>query len=299
MDILRFDLETAVPVSDHGSRFALSPLLESDGGVRVAVIHMQPGDRIGRHPAAATQLFALVHGRAQVHGRADTSREIQAGYAALWEAGEEHAVTTEDGLIAICIEGRFDSKAYAVTREIVVEDHDPQWAGWFEQIRAHIWPALQDVALRVDHVGSTSVPGLAAKPIIDMDVVVAREDDVRPGIEALRTKGYHWRGDLGVVGRQAFVNPPDTDLPAHHLYLVVDGSKPYVDHWLLRDMLRDDPVARQAYGELKQANAIAAAGDIDYYVAAKAQLVAELLTRGRAERGLPPADYWDPDRPAR
>ncbi|HET6874530.1 MAG TPA: hypothetical protein VFH70_07115, partial [Acidimicrobiales bacterium] len=61
----------------------------------------------------------------------------------------------------------------------------------------------------------------------------------------------------------------------------------------------DDPVARQAYAELKQANAIAADGDIDYYVAAKAKFVARLLTRGRAERGLPPADYWDPDLPER
>jgi GrpB-like predicted nucleotidyltransferase (UPF0157 family)/quercetin dioxygenase-like cupin family protein len=298
VDILRFDLETAVPVTEHGSRFALSPLIESDGGLRVVVIHMQPGDSIGRHPAAAAQLFAVMHGSAQVAGE-DQTREIQAGYAALWEPGEEHEVSTADGLIAVCIEGRFDPKAYAVTREIVVEEHDPQWAAWFEQIRARVWPAVKDVALRVDHIGSTSVPGLAAKPIIDLDVVLAREADVQRGIEALRTEGYQWRGDLGVVGRQAFTNPPDTDLPGHHLYLVVDGSKPYVDHWLLRDMLREDPIARQAYAELKQANAVAAGGDIDYYVAAKAKFVAELLTKGRTERGLPPAEYWDPDLPER
>ena len=128
-----------------------------------------------------------------------------------------------------------------------------------------------------------------------MDIVVASEDLVRPAIERLAAIGYRWRGDLGVVGRQAFSRPTGTDLPMHHLYLVVEDNKAHLDHWLLRDLLRSDAEARERYAELKRRNVSLAEGDMDVYVAAKAALVAELLTRARAERGLPPASYWLPD----
>jgi len=70
-----------------------------------------------------------------------------------------------------------------------------------------------------------------------------------------------------------------------------------MDHWLLRDLLRADGEAREGYAALKRQNVELAAGDIDVYVAGKATLVAELLARARAERGLPPVEYWTPDRP--
>jgi GrpB-like predicted nucleotidyltransferase (UPF0157 family) len=128
-----------------------------------------------------------------------------------------------------------------------------------------------------------------------MDIVVASDADVQPVIDRLEAIGYRWRGDLGVEGRQSF-NPVDVeDLPRHHLYLVVDGCKAHLDHVLLRDLLRQDPDARDRYADLKRANVTVAAGDIDVYVAAKAALVAELLTRARAERGYPPAEYWTPE----
>jgi GrpB-like predicted nucleotidyltransferase (UPF0157 family) len=182
-----------------------------------------------------------------------------------------------------------------VTNEIVVSDYDPQWPDWFETVRGHVWPAVQEIALRIDHVGSTSVPGLAAKPIIDMDIVVAAEVDVRTVIDRLATNSYQWRGDLGVPGRQAFEPTVDEGLPRHHLYLVVENSKAHLDHWLLRDLLREDADARQNYAALKRRNVELAQNDIEVYVAAKAALVAGLLTRARAERGLPPATYCEPD----
>jgi GrpB-like predicted nucleotidyltransferase (UPF0157 family) len=151
------------------------------------------------------------------------------------------------------------------------------------------------VALRIDHVGSTSVPGLAAKPIIDMDIVVAGEDDVRPVIDRLHAIGYRWRGDLGVVGREAFRRPADDGLPDHHLYLVVENSRAHLDHWLLRDRLRQDPDARDRYAALKRRSVELADRDLDVYVAAKAGVVAELLTEARAAGGWPPVAYGEPD----
>jgi GrpB-like predicted nucleotidyltransferase (UPF0157 family) len=180
---------------------------------------------------------------------------------------------------------------------IVVSEYDPAWPDWFETIRAYAWPAVAEIAVRIEHVGSTSVPGMAAKPIIDVDVVVATEAAVPLAIDALATIGYRWLGDLDVPGREAFHLDRDLDLPVHNLYLVVDGNKAHLDHCLLRDLLRQDGTARARYASLKRRNADAAGGDMEYYVATKAAFVAELLTRARAERGLSPATYWQPEIP--
>ncbi len=299
MRIFRFDPEVSIPISNFGSRFRIGPLTGPDCRLGVAVVHLPPDGLIGRHPAVAQQLLAVVAGSGWVSGPDGVHRPIRSGYAALWLAGESHEAGTDDGLTAISIEGTFEVRAMSVTQEIVVAEYDPAWLDWFEAVRARVWPAIADVALRIDHVGSTSVPGLAAKPIIDMDVVVASDQQVRPTIERLAGIGYRWRGDLGVTGREAFQPPPDPPagppLPRHHLYLVVEDNRAHLDHWLLRDLLRGDADACEQYGRLKRANVELAAGDIDVYVAAKAAFVAGLLTRARAERGLPPVTYWVPE----
>jgi GrpB-like predicted nucleotidyltransferase (UPF0157 family) len=178
--------------------------------------------------------------------------------------------------------------------EVLVVDYDPHWPERFEELRSAVWPAVEDIALRIDHVGSTAVAGLAAKPIIDMDVVVVHEDDVAPAIEGVERAGYHWEGDLDVPGREAFSYVGESPRPAHHLYLVVQDNRAHLDHWLLRDLLRQDEEARSRYAMLKRRNAEECRGDIEAYVKAKAWLVAELLARARAERGLAPVDYWQP-----
>ncbi len=183
----------------------------------------------------------------------------------------------------------------AVTRKIVVSDYDPRWPSWFETVSRHVWPAVEDIALRIDHVGSTSVPGQPAKPLIDMDIVVARAEDFPRVAQRLSGIGYRWRGDLGVPGREAFSATGENDLPPHNLYLVAENNKAHMDHWLLRDLLREDAGERQRYADLKRRNAELATDDMEVYVAAKARFVAELLTRARDERGLPPDTYWDPE----
>jgi GrpB-like predicted nucleotidyltransferase (UPF0157 family) len=296
--IVRFDEEVSIPVSQFGSRFRIGPLTGDRSRVRVQIMHLPAGGLIGRHPTGVRQLFAVVAGSGWVSGQDGVRRPITDGYAALWEPGEEHDAGSGPGLTAVCVEGDFEvwaTTAFGV--DIVVSDYDPAWAGWFDRLTAHVWPAVQHTAVRIDHVGSTSVPGLAAKPIIDMDVVVASEDDVRAAVEALAGIGYRWRGDLGVAGRQAFAAPAGTDLPRHHLYVVVENNKAHLDHWLLRDLLRQDEDARHRYAALKRRNAGEAGGDIDAYVAAKASFVAGLLARARAERGFPPAAYWSPMTP--
>ena len=158
---------------------------------------------------------------------------------------------------------------------VVVVPYDPAWPGLFEEIKSRVAPALMEIAIAIEHVGSTSVPGLAAKPVIDLDAVVSTERDVQTAIHALAGVGYVHRGDLGVPGREAFARPQD--LPRHHLYLVVLNNKAYRDHIILRDYLRAHPEACLAYELLKRAAAEKFPHDIDAYIAAKAPFIEGLL----------------------
>lgn len=167
---------------------------------------------------------------------------------------------------------------------VEISDYDPAWPLVFEGLRARIWPAVSDIALSVEHVGSTAVPGLAAKPIVDMDVVVA-PGQVATGIERLATLGYGHRGDLGVPGREAFRAP--AGLPRHHLYLCPADSEALANHLAVRDALRSSPSMARAYGALKRRLADELADDGDGYGAGKTDFLLELLAAaGFSERAL-------------
>ena len=104
-------------------------------------------------------------------------------------------------------------------------------------------------------------------------------------VRRLESGGYIHRGDLGIAGREAFDVPPD--LPYHHLYVVAAGTKPHLDHVLLREYLRSHPDAAERYGQrkLQVAHLIAAVGR-QAYMEAKASMVEELLAIARREFAL-------------
>lgn len=166
-------------------------------------------------------------------------------------------------------------------RVIVVVDYDPSWPLAFEGLKSRILPVLGDVAVSVEHVGSTSVPGLAAKPVIDMDVVVASAADMADAIERLAVLGYAHRGDLGIEGREAFHAPPEG--PAHHLYVCVDGAAALANHLAVRDYLRRNEAAVKAYGSLKKRLARTFPEDIARYVGGKTDFLLRILR----ESGFP------------
>lgn len=161
-----------------------------------------------------------------------------------------------------------------------VLDYDPAWRDAFQRIRQHLAPALQGIAERIEHVGSTAVPGLAAKPIIDVDVVVASADRVQDVITALPDLGYEHRGNLGIEGREAFSTPEG--LPYHHLYVVVNGNEAYRDHIDVRDFLLSHPDAAAEYAQRKRELEPLLTTDRDLYVERKGEFVEELLRRARA-----------------
>jgi GrpB-like predicted nucleotidyltransferase (UPF0157 family) len=130
----------------------------------------------------------------------------------------------------------------------------------------------------VQHVGSTAVVGLAAKPIIDVDVVVSAPDGVLQVMADLEAVGYRHIGDQGIAGREAFIAPEA--LPEHHLYVVVENSPPHRDHIDLRDYLREHPDQATRYAdEKKRAHLLVT--DREAYVEGKSWLVRDLLAAAR------------------
>lgn len=158
---------------------------------------------------------------------------------------------------------------------IEVVHYNPIWPDHFDQIAETIQPVIAHIPnATIEHVGSTSVPGLAAKPIIDIDIIVD-PDDIPAGIDALATLGYIHRGDLGVPGREAFANPGGR--PNHHLYLCKRSCLSLRNHLAIRDILRSHPNLRDDYAAVKLALAADPAMDIDTYVAGKSAILQQVL----------------------
>jgi GrpB-like predicted nucleotidyltransferase (UPF0157 family) len=174
----------------------------------------------------------------------------------------------------------------AAGRSTVVVDYDDRWPTHFEIIRDVVWPAVAAQAMSIEHVGSTAVPGLAAKPVIDVDVVVEDERLVAPVIRSLEGLGYEHQGDLGIRGREAFSILPD--VPEHHLYVVVFDSRAHRDHVDFRDYLRGNAAAVEAYAAEKRRLAHLLGSDRDAYVEGKSWLVHDLLRAARLHQDAEP-----------
>jgi GrpB-like predicted nucleotidyltransferase (UPF0157 family) len=165
-------------------------------------------------------------------------------------------------------------------RPLEVVPYDPSWPALFERIAEPVRRALAGLDAAVEHVGSTAVPGLAAKPVIDVDVVVGAPDAVPAATDRLHGLGYVAEGDKGIAGRAAFRRPPDA-VP-HHLYVVVASGAPHRDHVEFRDWLRGHAEDAAAYAVLKRSLAATYRDDRPGYGVAKGAFVAGVLRRARS-----------------
>jgi len=167
---------------------------------------------------------------------------------------------------------------------IVVVDHDPGWPDRYEALRRQIVSALADLRFEIEHVGSTAIPGLPAKPVIDLDVSLADADDMPAAIARLAAIGYVHEGDLGVPGREAFATPPGYGKHDHHLYVCVPGCAAHAEHVAFRDYLLVHPAAAQAYGELKRSLAARHRHDRAGYTNGKTDFVRRILASASGDR---------------
>jgi GrpB-like predicted nucleotidyltransferase (UPF0157 family) len=175
---------------------------------------------------------------------------------------------------------------------VVVVPYDPAWPAEFEALRAVLAAALGEVARAIHHVGSTAVPGLPAKPIVDLDVEIASPVHLADCIRRLGHLGYRAVGELGIAGREAFDREgPDVprngsgrSWPDHHLYVCASDGAELRRHLLLRDFLRSNPVRAAEYARLKQTLAVRHRDGRDGYTEGKSELIESMLAEALRAR---------------
>jgi GrpB-like predicted nucleotidyltransferase (UPF0157 family) len=160
---------------------------------------------------------------------------------------------------------------------VIVVDYDPSWPEHFLFFQKRIAGALGSMADAIEHVGSTAVPDLPAKPIIDIDVLLATETELDAVVDRLAKLGYVHQGNLGIPEREAFAAPVH-DVP-HHLYVCPPGSRTFQEHLAFRDYLRTHPGKANVYAGLKRSLSLQFRDDRHAYTSGKSAFVAEIVNR--------------------
>ena len=163
------------------------------------------------------------------------------------------------------------------TKHVIVEDYNLEWKNEFERIKNELLAILSGKISSIEHVGSTSVEGLSAKPIIDIDIVIDENfEEVRQSLESI---GYIYEGDLGVSGRETFKYQNKPHLMAHHLYVCNKDNEELRHHIKFRDYLRQHKEDREKYSEIKKDMAFKYPEDIDSYIEGKQPVILEIYKK--------------------
>jgi GrpB-like predicted nucleotidyltransferase (UPF0157 family) len=162
---------------------------------------------------------------------------------------------------------------------VVLVPHDPRWARAFEEARAAIMVACGECVLDVLHVGSTAIPGIAAKPVIDMMALLRRHEDGFACVPAMAASGFEFRGEAGLGGRHFFrKGHPRTQ----HVHMYQSDHPEVGRHVRFRDYLRQHPDEASAYEALKRALATRFGSDRRAYSDAKSEFCARIEQLARA-----------------
>jgi GrpB-like predicted nucleotidyltransferase (UPF0157 family) len=168
------------------------------------------------------------------------------------------------------------------TDTVVLVPYDEAWPSLYVEERLRIERALGSWVKGIEHVGSTAVPGVAAKPILDIMVGVRSLRDAKYCIRPLEQLGYEYRGEAGVPGRAFFRKG---DPRTHHLHMTEIGSEFWERHLLLRDYLRAHPKTAREYAQLKHHLADRFGSDRAAYTEAKTGFISEVVRRATEEKG--------------
>jgi GrpB-like predicted nucleotidyltransferase (UPF0157 family) len=135
---------------------------------------------------------------------------------------------------------------------ICIVPADPSWSRDFADEHERLHASIGHMVVDIQHVGSTAVPGLDAKPLIDIAIAIAGPDDIARCRPLLLALGYLDRGDDGRDGGYLFVKERDPEVRTHHLHIVTRDDPQWTNYLRFRDRLRSDTVLRDEYGILKR-----------------------------------------------
>jgi GrpB-like predicted nucleotidyltransferase (UPF0157 family) len=168
-------------------------------------------------------------------------------------------------------------------RPIILVPYQERWPEQFRQLRGQLDDALGLLSERIEHVGSTAVPGLWAKPIIDIDIVISAETAFGLIQSSLAGIGYDHLGDQGITGRDAFdLRRSETNVPEHHLYVCRANSIELRRHIAFRDYLLTHPDRAKEYSRLKRNLAARYRNDRNAYTDAKDEFIVTVLNDASA-----------------
>ena len=165
------------------------------------------------------------------------------------------------------------------TKNVIVVPYDKAWKSDFEEIKKEIESVIGDLIIGIEHIGSTSVEGLSAKPIIDIDVVIKDYSVFAAVVQKLETIGYIHEGNLGIKDREAFKYQNKPHLQKHHLYVCPQYSEELHRHVTFRDYLKNNWEAVRKYSQVKETAAILFPDDIEKYIDYKTPCIEELYMR--------------------
>jgi GrpB-like predicted nucleotidyltransferase (UPF0157 family) len=159
----------------------------------------------------------------------------------------------------------------------VIAEYDPEWPRLFSEEAARVREALGDVVVEIEHMGSTAVPGLASKPVIDISVGLRTLDLSAGRVAAMEALGYEYLGELGLPGRLYFRKGPTAS--THHVHAVEWDGEHWHRHRAFRDYLRAHPDEALGYAEAKRRLATEVGRDWYEYVERKNAIADELFAR--------------------
>ena len=162
------------------------------------------------------------------------------------------------------------------TKRVVVVPYDEAWKNAFEEIKTEIEAEIGDLIIGIEHVGSTAVEGMSAKPCIDIDVIIKDYSVFDEIVRKLGVIGYIHEGDLGIKDREAFKYANKPHLMTHHLYVCPRDSEELHRHIAFRDFLRKNPEAVKKYSRVKETAAQLFPDSIDQYIEYKSPCIEEL-----------------------
>ncbi len=173
-----------------------------------------------------------------------------------------------------------------MTYEFKIEEYNPEWGEWFAQLRKYFDNYLSNLVICIEHVGSTAIPNMVAKPIIDIDIVIKKEywKEVKTKLEE---RGYIHQGDLGIEEREAFklLNEElKQSLPPHHLYVCNEDSKELKCHIIFRDFLRNNPKELNKLCKIKNKLYKKISDNKEAYIEGKDLAVKQILRKALKEQ---------------
>lgn len=166
--------------------------------------------------------------------------------------------------------------------KVRVVPYDPKWALEFKKAEKAYLKLLNGLDVTIEHVGSTSVEGLWAKPILDIDIIVGNSNTSKHVIKRLESVGYTHVGNLGINDREVLKYQENNLFVTwmnHHLYVCIKNTENINNHLLLRQHLRQNKEAIKTYSSLKRELALKYPNDIDLYIEGKTALITSFLEK--------------------